>query len=329
MQKSFAPPPMSEAPKSFVLNDETVTNSYGFRVLNSGINLERLQLNPVILAQHVNSVWTVIGRWENIRIEGTKLLADPVFDTEDPEAEKIAGKVSRGFIKGVSLGLSPDGAQKFAFSKGSDGVPVLVKSEAMEASIVAIPSNRQAVKLYAVTGSIMEEHEIRLSVDQSSNNNPPYMNEIKLSVQALLALGLQSADNPLAVATAVETLAANYEKAKKDLTDKEQVNVALQTKLDEVTQASAKAMVDGAIKVGKLGAERRDSMIAFAVSNPTACSEVLASMEARITLASQIKNPSLANLEIKTVDDFQKLSLDQQLSWKAQNPESYTALFNN
>lgn len=320
---------MSKAPESFVLNDETVTNSYGFRVLNSGINLERLLLNPVILAQHVNSVWTVIGRWENIRIEGTQLLADPVFDTEDPEAQKIAGKVARGFIKGVSLGLGPDGATKFTFSKSRDGVPVLMKSEAMEASIVAIPSNRQAVKLYAATGSVMEEKEIRLSVEQLSNNKPPYMNEIKLSVQALLALGLQSSENPLAVAAAVETLAANYEKVKKDLTTQEEKNVSLQAKLDEVTKAGAKAMVDEAIKVGKLSANRRESMIAFALADPTACAEVIAGMPARVTLNSQVNNPVVTNLEVKTADDFQKLTLDQQLSWKAENPEAYKALFNN
>lgn len=48
-----------------------MVNSHGFRVKNAGISLVRLKANPVILAQHNNSVWSVIGRWENIRIEGS------------------------------------------------------------------------------------------------------------------------------------------------------------------------------------------------------------------------------------------------------------------
>lgn len=322
---------MSETPKSFVLNDESATNSYGFRVINSGINLERLRLNPVILAQHVNSVWTVIGRWENIRIEGSRLMADPVFDTEDPEAQKIAGKVERGFIKGVSLGLAPDGGAKFRFQKGMDGVSELIRSEALEASIVAIPSNRLAVKLYAASGSVLSEKEISLSLFSSgSNNNPPYMNELKLSVQALLVLGLQSSENPLAVGAAVETLTANFKRLEEELQTGRQQNAALQAKLTEVTQSGAKAMIDEAIKAGKITADRRESMIAFAVADPVACAEVLAAMPARVTLSSLINNPGGNQpLEIKTEDDFQKLTLAQQLSWKAQNPESYLQLFNH
>ena len=59
---------------TFVLHDETV-NTYGFRMLTSGANLEEFRKNPVILLNHKD--WELpIGRWENIRIEGTQILAD-------------------------------------------------------------------------------------------------------------------------------------------------------------------------------------------------------------------------------------------------------------
>ena len=62
---------------TFVLHDETV-NTYGFRMLTSGANLEEFRKNPVILLNHKD--WELpIGRWENIRIEGTQILADALF----------------------------------------------------------------------------------------------------------------------------------------------------------------------------------------------------------------------------------------------------------
>lgn len=46
---------------TFVLHDETV-NTYGFRMLTSGANLEEFRKNPVILLNHKD--WELpIGRW--------------------------------------------------------------------------------------------------------------------------------------------------------------------------------------------------------------------------------------------------------------------------
>ena len=68
-------------PKTFVPHDETV-NTYGFRMLTSGCDLTEFRKNPVMLLNHND--WSLpIGRWENIRIEGTQILADPVFNLSD------------------------------------------------------------------------------------------------------------------------------------------------------------------------------------------------------------------------------------------------------
>ena len=63
---------------TFVLHDETV-NTYGFRMLTSGANLEEFRKNPVILLNHKD--WELpIGRWENIRIEGCLLYTSDAAD---------------------------------------------------------------------------------------------------------------------------------------------------------------------------------------------------------------------------------------------------------
>ena len=85
--------------QTFVLNDETVLTSHGFVVSNAGAKLERFKENPVMLDSHDDRC--VIGKWNNLTISGTQLKADSEFDTEDPEAMKISGKVDRGYIKGA------------------------------------------------------------------------------------------------------------------------------------------------------------------------------------------------------------------------------------
>ena len=93
------------ANKTFVLHDETV-NTYGFRMLTDGANLAEFRKNPVMLLDHMD--WKLpIGRWENIRKEGGKILADAVFDMRDPNAAEVARKVDENFIRMASIGAWP------------------------------------------------------------------------------------------------------------------------------------------------------------------------------------------------------------------------------
>jgi hypothetical protein len=95
---------------SFILSDESI-NDRGFRILTSGIDLSRFESNPVMLWMHQRDTGggatqvLPIGRWENIRKEDGKLMADPVFDDNDRFAQLVRGKVENGFVKGASIGV--------------------------------------------------------------------------------------------------------------------------------------------------------------------------------------------------------------------------------
>ena len=64
---------------TFVLHDESV-NTYGFRMLTSGANLEEFKKNPVMLLNH-DDYSLPIGRWENIRVEGDLMLPGQTLPT--------------------------------------------------------------------------------------------------------------------------------------------------------------------------------------------------------------------------------------------------------
>jgi HK97 family phage prohead protease len=207
---------------TFVLNDETKVNSYGYRILNKGIDLKRFKANPVMLAQHMNNLWAVVGRWVNIRIEGDCLLADAEFDMDDEDAAKIAGKVERGFIKACSMGILFMGAYLKLYA---DGTYVLEKCELMENSIVAVPSNANAVRLFAENGEPMSEEQVQQSLsalrdilpDLKTQHNQ--MEKLTLSIAALSALCMEQAPTADQLSAAIVSLSADAKASKDRVTE--------------------------------------------------------------------------------------------------------------
>lgn len=317
---------------TFILNDENKVNSYGFRVRNADLDLERFKANPVMLAQHVNSVWAVIGRWVNIRIEGSLLLADAEFDLEDDDAKRIAKKVKKGFLKACSLGII---FLKENMIRAADGILDLIKSEVLEASIVAVPSNGNALKLYAAPGQLLEENQIKLSITELSedfktqeNKTKNQMAKIILSATALVALGLSVApENDSDLSIAVENLAANHNKTKAELTAAQADKKTAEDQLKKYQQERAKTMLSEARLAGKITAEEETEMLDDAVANPEGTAKLLAKIPAKQNLSGKLNNSEEKQTEVKTADDFEKLSVAEQLAFKTNHPNEYKALF--
>lgn len=146
--------------KSFCLSDESI-NDRGSRILTAGINLDRFKKNPIMLWMHRrDDGWDFsqvlpIGKWENVRVENNKLLADPVFDDNDKFAQLIKSKVENDLIKGCSIGINPIefSDDPKLLEKGQTRHTV-TKSELYEASIVDMPSNKNTVRLFSATEQI-------------------------------------------------------------------------------------------------------------------------------------------------------------------------------
>ena len=316
--------------KTFVLNDENKVNSYGFKILNKGINLERFKANPVMLSNHWNSTDNVIGRWENIRIEGSQLKADAVFDDNDEDAKKIASKVDGGFLKGASMGIRF--SHEFMEEK-PDGSYVLAESELYEASIVAVPSNANAVKLYSGSGELLDEVEIKLSLDElkgvkslKSNNN---MSKILLSdatIGILGAFGLKDAESALEVDTAVAKLKAELDAEKVAHSLEKTQREALEARIREGEKAQLNALLDQAVTDGQILANQKET---FAALGYEQAKTIIGGLPKKVSLAGQVGNSAGADggVDPKTAEEFFKLSVVQQLAFKDANPAAYKALF--
>ena len=144
-----------------ILSDETL-NRYGYWILTSGLQLDAFLKNPVMLYMHFRDEGTpewcdykAIGYWDDIKIEGNVLSAIPVFDKVDDLSKTIAAKYEAGTLRAASLGIRilATSSEKEFLLPGQTRETVL-KAEVMEASIVDIPANANAVRLYDRSTSV-------------------------------------------------------------------------------------------------------------------------------------------------------------------------------
>jgi hypothetical protein len=147
--------------KRIILSDSSL-NRYGYRVLTSGMLIEAFKKNPVMLYMHFRDegspIWgetKAIGHWEDIQLDGDVLSAIPVFDKVDQLSKDIAAKYEAGTYNAASVGIRiiATSANKDLLVPGQTRETV-TECELMEASIVDIPANSNAVRLYDRSSSV-------------------------------------------------------------------------------------------------------------------------------------------------------------------------------
>ena len=129
---------------TFIVSDESV-NSYGYIVRTEGIHTETFERNPVMFYMH-NRDRGIVGRWENIRKEGAQLLADAVFDDATELGRQVKTQVENGFLRCASIGIEN------VVKEYLNGIETIVECDLREISVVDIPANGNAVKLYRKNG---------------------------------------------------------------------------------------------------------------------------------------------------------------------------------
>lgn len=321
--------------KPFAFNDETIENTYGFSIMTGGIDLTRFLKNPIMLSDHWNSNWNVIGKWLDVKKSGSLLTGLPDFDIEDQDAALIAGKVERGFIKACSMGIIFD---RENLTVQNEKV-VLTKCELVEVSIVPVPSNANAVRLMHADGKPMEEKEIQelsLSVipgikNPELNLNIHNMKKIILSVPTLMALGYQ--DQPtdgLDVSDVEGKVLSLSGKVTALTTENDSLKLAAKTAKDAqeaATKTRVETKVDLAITKGQIKADQKEEMVTLGLTSEKALDTMFGAIPAKQNFSAGVITP-LGNgaVEVKTMEDFQKLGIDAQLAFKNDNPEEYKKL---
>jgi HK97 family phage prohead protease len=128
-------------PFEFVMSDESV-DRMGDVIQADGWSLKEFKKNPIALLGH--SPDKPIGAWENVRIEGTKLIGRLVLAAAGTSAEidTVRSLVEQRILKAVSVGFSP-----LEYTQRDDGGYNFIKQALHECSLVSIPANPNALAI--------------------------------------------------------------------------------------------------------------------------------------------------------------------------------------
>jgi hypothetical protein len=321
---------------TFVVSDESI-NSYGFRVLTDGIDLKQFKKNPIMLYMHKRNTWEptgdeVIGRWENIRKEKGKLLADAVFDEENEFAKKIASKVKGGFIKMASIGIvKKEVSTEKKHLKSGQTRATVTKSNLNEISIVDMGGNDNALKLYKDNGDDFKIEELNIKTQN--------MKDYKVFA---LALGLEADATENEVLSEIATLQKDKKTAEtivETLAQAEKEAKETEAK-DIIAGASAKLKLEGDAKVSF---EKNQTALFNADHDnaKTALAMLVSGLE-KTTPANGDKSIALGKF-MKDVNGNDKGTVDAKLSYdylqkhnvaelkriKKDEPEAYAELVAN
>lgn len=290
--------------RTFVLCDGKKLNSYGFRVDPQGIDLERFRSNPVMLYRHDASY--VIGRWENVRLSDGKLLADAVFDEQDEESAKIAGKVERGFIKGCSMGI------RILDMCIVDNTDTATRSELHEASVCPIPSDAGAIALYDENRKKLTYEEVRLQFN--NHLKPIEMPEKKEN---------QNVEQQL------EAKTKELESKDKELQAKDQEIAQLKGEIAKGKSDAVKSYLEAAVAAGKISESEKENFQKLAESDFETVKKIIDEKKPK---ASQ----SLKDLAAKTASEsdrsnwtyleWMKKDSDGLSRMKKENPSEFERL---
>lgn len=322
-------------PKVFILNDDAVQNSYGFYIMTSGGKLDRFKSNPVMLSDHINKNENVIGNWLNLEVINGLIQAQPNFDVARPIGLEISGQVERDFIKGASMGILPNWD---SMERVGDKL-ILKEWELVEASIVPVPSNRNSIAIYSVDGKLLEESEIQtlcLSVQSGDtpnlNQKKENMKKVILSVACLMALGFKEQPTDGLDVADVEAKLLGLSGQVSTLTaENSGLKLAAQT-AKEAQEAAVKLAVtqkvDLAVTQGKIPADKKEAFVQLGISSQEVLDTTLDSIPAKQNFSAGVTVPAgSGGVEVKTMDEFEKLSFEQKATFKLSNPEGYTKLF--
>lgn len=286
-----------------IINDEAVFNDRGWRLLNSGLDHRRYDKNPLLLHQHDTD--QIVGHCTGLRIEGTRLIGAFEFDS-DPNSQAVKEKATNGSLRGVSPGLY---IRDMEFASDGDTV---TDWELLEVSLVTLPSNPSAVKLYSQQGTALSDEEAKQHIVQlKSNYTMPTPTPNPLTPQTLALLGLGDSATLSDIHQAITQLTAERDKLQKELTD--------------LHHEAGETLIQSAIDAGKIDASRRESFAQLYATDPELCSNILDAIPAPQSLASRLTSKAQPGRYDDDWDTLDRKGLLAQL--RADDPELFAQKF--
>lgn len=321
------------------ISNESV-NSYGFRVLTSGMEVAQYQRNPVLLYMHQRG--EVIGYMKDVQVKDGEVTGEPVFDEVTELSRRCKKQFEFGSLKMVSAGLdvyeTTDAPDQLA--KGQKR-PTVTRCRLMEVSMVDIGSNDDAIVL-SMGGKVVHlaeggecplpllrqaaSYELQATSDTTINPNKKESAMMTLKDVALM-VGLQETATEAEVRDRIQLM----------LDNKKRLDEA-NAELARLAKARTEALVDRGIAERRIDAAKREEMVTlFGKLSAQEAEQMLANMTPQLKPSALIHEGAAAGTTLAaatagtaTAEGWKTLRdvpADHLAKLKAERPEEYKRLY--
>lgn len=220
-------------------------NSYGFRVLTSGMEVGQYSRNPVLLYMHERG--NVIGYVKDLKVEDNEITGELMFDEATELSQRCKKQWEFGSLKMVSVGIDIlEMSEDPKFLVEGQLRPTVTKSKLFEVSLVDVGANDDALVLQKDGRRIElgKDGGMVLPLLHNNNNNQKEkeMNQEKLALE----LGLAKDADEAAISAALAKLKTESAEAEK-----------LRTECDTLRVARIETLVNGAVGEKKIGEDKK------------------------------------------------------------------------
>lgn len=294
------------------ITNESV-NSYGFRVLTSGIDLEQYRRNPVLLYMHERG--NVIGYVKDLQVENGEVTGELVFDEASELSVRCKKQYEVGSLRMVSVGLDPkETSDAPELLLEGQTRPTVTKSKLVEVSLVDIGANDDAITMYNEGTAIELEKDGNCLLPLLSNNP---INQTTMDFKAIaLKLGLpETADE----ATILAKIA--------DLQKEAGASVTLKAENDQLKLASITTLVDKAITEKKITVENKEHFLNLGKTiGAEELEKTLAAMSPNVKLSGVIHQGG-SPAQQGSYTKLSEVPEAELLTMRQSDPETYKRLF--
>jgi len=299
--------------KRIRLTNERV-NSYGFRLLTSGGDLEQYQRNPVFLYMHERG--KVIGYLKDLKVENDEVTGEPVFDEATELSRQCKKQFEVGSLRMVSVGVQPIEVSdaKELLLEGQTR-PTVTKWKLVEVSLVDIGANDDAI--------VMQDNGMVIELGKDGNcllpllsNNP--INQTTMDLKKLaLQLGLpETADEATVLAKIAE------------LQKEAGANVTLKAENDKLKLAGITTLVDKAITEKKITVENKEHFLNLGKTiGAEELEKTLAAMSPNVKLSGIINHQGGSPAQQGSYTKLSEVPEAELLTMRQSDPATYKRLF--
>lgn len=295
--------------RRIVITSEAL-NCFGTWILTAGMDIEQYMKNPVMLLMHRRGV--IIGYLKDIKVEGDKITAEPVFDEASEESIRSKKQYEKGSLRMASVGIEilemSDDPQ---YLKEGQTNMTITKCKLQEVSLVDIGGNDDAIRLV--------HNGIEITLGEGGENPLPKINNNKTETQMdrkqlALLLGLPETATDDEIQAKITELMALSAQADQ-----------LRAERDALTLSAITAAVDAAIGEHRLSADKKDQFIALGQKvGVDTLKQTLAAMNPAAKVSSVITGGSNGGDEYKKLSDVPS---DKIMALRKEDPEQYKKLF--